>query len=627
MVNCNNVITKKERFQKGEIIMMKKRGMKLWSKVVAVCLVLALTISVGLPAMAATIVDGDIKPTSTGTINVTGKETEKGATVTAYQIITVNAENGESDNGGTYFQPLSPMYTWVDSIAAWLKTYTADGETYPFAGYVGDANEVTKAFSEINGSDKTTFYVTLRDAIGEMGDLTSKTTTFSTEQNNPTAKFTDMAMGQWFIVITPNQEHAGYEYAPAIADLTPKFDEIGKVWKFEDVVEVVAKSNPGIIEKDVDDYTVEIGQTVTYTLNVPVPYYPDDAIAEMFRIGDKVSEGITVKNNSANNMQIIAVYESGSTRLIGTSETERDDDYNLYYNGIDYGYKGDQEEGYQPPKDEEGNPINGQRDFTFMIDFDYDNLMEEFGYYEESPLQNIQVTYEGTINENAIISDDSLLNEAYIGQNNDPYDRDSYTPTTDEEKLYTYGIDLAKVEEDGKTPLPGAEFELRTKGNDPSTALGFIKEEGDGNYRRPQEGEEASATTTLVVGSQEGNVGKLLLQGLATGKYYLVETKAPDGYELLTDPIEVNIVDKEADDSDYDYGKNPIEGAGTIDDAGDIEEGSNITNIYYKTVINTKPPVLPLTGGMGTIIFSTVGIILMAGGIALVVSYRRRRHA
>lgn len=95
---------------------MKKRGMKLWSKVVAVCLVLALTISVGLPAMAATIVDGDIKPTSTGTINVTGKETEKGATVTAYQIITVNAENGESDNGGTYFQPLSPMYTWVDQL-------------------------------------------------------------------------------------------------------------------------------------------------------------------------------------------------------------------------------------------------------------------------------------------------------------------------------------------------------------------------------------------------------------------------------------------------------------------------------------------------------------------------------
>ena len=69
--------------------MMKKRGMKLWSKVVAVCLVLALTISVGLPAMAATIVDGDIKPTSTGTINVTGKETEKGATVTALSLIHI----------------------------------------------------------------------------------------------------------------------------------------------------------------------------------------------------------------------------------------------------------------------------------------------------------------------------------------------------------------------------------------------------------------------------------------------------------------------------------------------------------------------------------------------------------
>ena len=30
----------------------------------------------------------------------------------------------------------------------------------------------------------------------------------------------------------------------------------------------------------------------------------------------------------------------------------------------------------------------------------------------------------------------------------------------------------------------------------------------------------------------------------------------------------------------------------------------NVTNIVYKTVVNRKPPIMPITGGMGTVIFS-----------------------
>ena len=198
---------------------------------------------------------------------------------------------------------------------------------------------------------------------------------------------------------------------------------------------------------------------------------------------------------------------------------------------------------------------------------------------------------------------DPLENKAYVGQNNDPYDWDSYTPSEDKEKVYTYAIDVTKVEEDGKTPLAGAEFQLLR--DDQKTEMTFVKM-SDGKYHLAKE-EDTNTTTTLVVDSE----GKLDLEGLATETYYLKETKAPDGYELLDELIKVVIKD---DDED-----------GKVDDAGDFD--GNVTNIVYKTVVNRKPPIMPITGGMGTVIFSIVGIVLVAGGIMLITGYQRRRRA
>lgn len=120
------------------------------------------------------------------------------------------------------------------------------------------------------------------------------------------------------------------------------------------------------------------------------------------------------------------------------------------------------------------------------------------------------------------------------------------------------------------------------------------------------------------MGAADSKVGKLVLKGLATGTYYLKETKAPNGYELLKDSIKIIIEDNEAETPDSD-------GAGVIDKTGsDTVQGGNI---YYQTVVNKKPPIMPVTGGMGTVLFSIVGIVLVAGGITLIVSYRKRNQA
>ena len=81
--------------------------------------------------------------------------------------------------------------------------------------------------------------------------------------------------------------------------------------------------------------------------------------------------------------------------------------------------------------------------------------------------------------------------------------------------------------------------------------------------------------------------------GLDYGTYYIVETKAPDGYNLLSEPITVEI------------------------------DGSSHLEANKVTVINTKF-ALPETGGMGTAVFTAAGIGILSVGMLLLISERKR---
>lgn len=571
---------------------MRTKGMKLLSKIVAVCFAMILTVSMSVPAQAK------IAKNEIHTITVTGKDTDGGATVDIYKIIDVHYDYDVQ-------QPVSPTYTWVDAVAEWLTTQKG------FESYIENENEVPKSFENVDGADLSAFMNALEKSI-ESGEIhLDKAASATMGEQKPTLVFDNMEMGYYLILTTADTqgEHKDYEYAPATAKIVPVYDETKKEWFAYDA-EVTIKGSPGSIEKDVDDNTVEIGQVVNYTVNVPVPYYPEDAVAKLFRIGDYLPIGITFgQTYEENQLTVNAVYENGEKQTIGTSEMQQSDYFDLYYDAKDNGKDGI-----------EGNlePVEGQELADFILDFKYDELVNQFGTYEANGvttvLKAIEVTYQGTINENAILrpedpgypeGSDPLENKAYVGQNNNPYDWDSYTPTEDKEKVYTYAIEVTKVEEDGKTPLAGAEFQLFRKEKTP--VMEFVKLK-DGTYRLAKADDE-DTTTTLAVNSE----GKLDLEGLTTGTYYLQETKAPDGYELLEELIEIKIIDEDED--------------GIVDDAGNIADNSKITNIVYKTVVNRKPPIMPITGGMGTIIFSIVGIILVAGGITLIISYQRRRRA
>ncbi len=191
---------------------------------------------------------------------------------------------------------------------------------------------------------------------------------------------------------------------------------------------------------------------------------------------------------------------------------------------------------------------------------------------------SITVTYSATVNDEAVVNT-AMTNKASLEYSNDPVTTTSTnTKTTDEVKVYTYGFDLVKVEKGTVTKLNGAEFTL-SEGN---TAIAFVKV-ADGEYRVAT-ADDTNTTTTLVA-----TTGTLLISGLDVGEYSLKETKAPDGYNLPSS-------------------------AKTIEIKGDEADG-----YADVTIENSKGFTLPTTGGIGTMLFTAAGILLVLAGIVCAV--------
>ena len=113
--------------------------------------------------------------------------------------------------------------------------------------------------------------------------------------------------------------------------------------------------------------------------------------------------------------------------------------------------------------------------------------------------------------------------------------------------------------------------------------------------------------------------------GLAAGEYTITEVVAPNGYNLLEEPIIITIgcevpeeVTEENDKANWSYITTDNDGL-TAANVGTDENGR-----ISLTVENNAGTLLPSSGGIGTTIFYAAGIILMAGAVFFVV---RRKKA
>lgn len=228
----------------------------------------------------------------------------------------------------------------------------------------------------------------------------------------------------------------------------------------------------------------------------------------------------------------------------------------------------------------------------------------------------ILVEYTATLNTNAIVGLPGNPNEVYLQFSNNPnqgHEGEIGTTPKDEVIVFTYKLDVTKVDgENETTKLKDAEFVLMD-----STKRKYAKIE-NGKFAGWANTEAEGTTLT------SNDEGLFSVTGLDDGTYYLKETKAPDGYNLLKNPVEVKITATTANNQTW---------SGTASDAlteinvkvddGTPEVGTVADGKVNITIENNKGSTLPSTGGIGTTIFYVVGSILVLAAVVLLITKKR----
>ena len=191
----------------------------------------------------------------------------------------------------------------------------------------------------------------------------------------------------------------------------------------------------------------------------------------------------------------------------------------------------------------------------------------------------IRVYFDAYIDEDAILGSE-IPNQAHIHYENHvgvDFDRDSDIP-----EVHTGGISLVKVDASNQSRrLAGAEFTLNVKNE-------------DGSFTPVEFYADAALTRRVSQAVTDAN-GEALFFGLAYGTYYLIETEAPEGYNPLTEPVEVLI-----------HETTHLEGNAVL-------------------VTNSAQFRLPETGGAGTALFTLGGAGLIGGAALLLLGGRKKR--
>ena len=224
--------------------------------------------------------------------------------------------------------------------------------------------------------------------------------------------------------------------------------------------------------------------------------------------------------------------------------------------------------------------------------------------------KKITVTYTATLNENAVVGGAGNVNSAKIQYSNNPSTNGTGESEPSKVRVFTYGFTVDKYTgdqyTDAATRLAGAEFTLAHKDG---SAISFVQVSAgsataNAVYRVAKAGE--TGTTTITTPAN----GKVVFEGLENGEYTLTETKAPAGYNKLASAIGVKV-----------DGQN--NGTDTTNATVTITYNNDNGNDYNQTASNGVIPVqnksgaiLPGTGGMGTIAFTVIGVLVIALGVA-----------
>ena len=503
---------------------------------------------------ATTVATANAADNATLTVSTTDAKFA-GKTVNAYKMFSATV----SGDGKAV------SYTLTDEWKLFFKNSTASGLTD-----VTDANINDKAndyVSKLTGNALVAFATKASNwAQTKANNITvGATATVSADASNSkyTATFTGLDYG-YYVVAVPGA---------TLANASSQYATLVSVHSTSVTAEI--KGNLPTVDKKVqvngtgkDATDAKIGDTLTFTLTSTIPDMSAYS-TYTFNFKDTLSKGLTFG-------QVTSVKVEGAN-----------------------------------------SPLTVNTDYTVTTPTASNNntltvAMKDFKTKQQANAgKKITVTYTATLNKDAVVGGAGNVNSATIQYSNNPSTGGTGESEPSKVRVFTYGFTVDKYTgdqyTDAATRLAGAKFTLAPKNGEPMSFVQVNAGSGTAKaeYRVANAG-ETGATTTIITPAN----GKVEFRGLKNGEYTLTETEAPAGYNKLASALGVKV-----------DGLN--DGTDTTDATVHITYNNDNGSKYDQTASNGVIPVrnksgviLPGTGGMGTIAFTVIGVLVIALGVA-----------
>ena len=546
--------------------------MKLAKKLISLTLAIMMVAVLGVAVLAA------------GTGSITIKNAVVGKNYVAYKVFDASYSSSDPNAASYYINSNSPWYNLVKDAK--------DSDSNALFSIVDTPNSNIKLVEKKN-TDPSAYITWFKSAAVE--NALKDTTTFvgvSIEATGTTVKFENLDFGYYYI---PSALGSEVTITNVKADVT-LFDKAMTPGWGVDGGKYIVKNNT-LIKND----TAAIGEKIVYKIIVNNAYntYKGAPITE-YVINDIVGSAINIDFHSMEMKINGTVVKNGWIQGIDNKHSSShpidETDTTTNYNNCKWYIL---------------NESENDNEFSICIKWSENDAF----FYEEAP-NAIEITYEGELAGNASLGADTTnnTNKAQLSwktASGTEKDQQDYIV-----KHNSLAIGFVKVDSTDSTKfLAGAEFELRD--SDRNTILLYASNDTPNVYYVKNTYTEehntfawnTGTTYSKIVTSNGSNADDCMIAfvGLKEGSYTLVEIKAPDGYNLLTDGKAITL----------DISRS----------TGFINKGNHHVEAVTLEIKNGKGAILPETGGTGTIIFIVVGAVAVIGaGLFLVTNKRMSKE-
>ena len=422
-----------------------------------------------------------------------------------------------------------------------------------FADYFAQTNSVTNSANQAYTVEQ---FAALTDDSDDLKNLLAGLPKYIADKNIAAAKtvtvtfgaatFADLAMGEYFICPTNTTS----VYQLMLQKIEPT--AVSGTYKIDDV-SFSAKHREVTIKKTADKTSVTRNEKVAYTVAVDIPTYSAEATDKTIYVSDLLPDGLTIDTASIN-VKINGAAVDPTAYTLDTTATE---------------------------------------EHTFKLSVSTQQYTDS---WTNEGGKKLFITYTATLNDNATTEvNDKETNKATFDYSFYPYVENSHNQKTDTVDVTTFAIKIDKyVNGSPNTKLANAKFDLYRTATTEETNAGGIETIPHTNVQG------IKLESDLVTDNNGSATFKKYEANGTKYDYYLVETQAPNGYNILAKAVKVNFTDADVAATD---------------------------GVYTVEVPNSSGITLPITGDEGIVIFTVIGIAFMAGAVILFVLFHKKAKA